>query len=208
MAATALQPLDSVEVYLVRHGQTAWNVERRFLGRTDIPLDAVGRAQAASVGAALRGVGFAALFTSPLTRARETAGAIGDPVLVAGLAEMDMGELEGLSAAECQARWPTLLPRWRDTPAEVHIPGGETLAEVQARVLAAFHTTLAPFPPGTRVGMVTHQLALASLLCALAARPLAEFRSFGHRNGAYARVRVAPGRAEIVAVDQGDHLTG
>ncbi len=205
MDATALQPLDSVEVLLVRHGQTEWNVARRFLGRSDIPLDSVGRAQAAAVGAVLRGLSPTAVYSSPLHRAADTAREIGPPELVAALAEMDMGELEGLSAGECRARWPGLLQAWQDAPAGVVIPGGETLAQVQARIVPAFWTLVGAHAPGDRVVIVTHQLALASLLCGLSGRPLSEFRSFGHRNCAYTTLR-ARDRVEIIAVDQGDHL--
>ncbi len=206
MPATALQPLDSVEVYLLRHGQTAWNVERRFLGASDVPLDDVGRAQAAQAAAHFEALRPYTVYSSPLSRAFETARALGPPRVVAGLAEMNMGALEGLSADACMARWPDLLPAWRDAPAEVTIPGGETLAEVQARILAAFHGLVGGHGPGERLVVVTHQLALSSLLCGLASRPLAEFRSFGHRNCAFSRVLVGAG-VEILEVDRGDHLT-
>ena len=206
MPATALAPPDRVEVYLLRHGQTAWNVERRFLGASDVPLDDVGRAQANQVAAYFQGLRPYTVYSSPLSRALETARALGPPRVVAGLAEMNMGALEGLSAEACTARWPELLPAWRDAPAEVTIPGGETLAAVQTRILAAFRGLVAAHRPGERLVVVTHQLALSSLLCGLAGRTLSEFRSFGHRNCAYTRILVGAA-VDILEVDRGDHLT-
>jgi broad specificity phosphatase PhoE len=206
MTASALHALDSVEVLLVRHGRTAWNVERRFLGRTNVPLDEVGRAQAERVGARLRPLAPVAIYTSPLLRARHTAEAVGSAVDVPGLVEMDMGALEGLSGPECLERHPEVLAQWRVDPSGVHIPGGETLADVQARVIVAFRELVAAHRPGDRIVVVTHQLALASLLCALAERPLAGFNAYGHQNGAFATLRVGAGGVEIVRVDEADHL--
>lgn len=193
-----------LEVILIRHGQTAWNTERRFLGRTDVPLDATGEAQAQRLGARLRGT-VDAVYASPLGRALGTARSIAEPVLVPGLAEMDMGELEGLSGPDALARFPQVLAAWREDPSRVVLPGGETLEQVQTRAVTAFHSIVAAHPTG-RIAIVTHQLALASLLCGVVGRPLADFNTFTHRNCAFS-VLTWPGRALLLR-DEAGHLEG
>ena len=96
-------------VYLVRHGETDWNIEKRFQGQRDIPLNERGRAQARASGQALAGVTFAAVFASPLHRARQTAQIIagytgGAPVVTDDrLIERSFGALEGMTLPEGQA---------------------------------------------------------------------------------------------------------
>ncbi|HEY8081243.1 MAG TPA: histidine phosphatase family protein [Acidimicrobiales bacterium] len=119
---------------LVRHGRTAWNRERRFVGRTDVPLDDVGRAQARAAGALLGEV--AELRTSPLVRATETAALLGtgrDASVDEAFIELDYGELEGTEVASVDHNWWRAL---REDPA-APMPGGESLVELQARVDAA-----------------------------------------------------------------------
>jgi probable phosphoglycerate mutase len=190
-------------LFLVRHGQTAWNTERRFLGRTDVPLDDVGRGQAIALGRALGRVD--AVWSSPLQRARATASALEcstPPRTHPGLAEMDMGELEGMGGEAFAQQHPALLRAWRSDPSIAEIPGGETMARLQARVCAAWAEILADSPTG-RVVVVSHQLALSSLLCALARAPLSEFRRYTQRNTAWSEVV----GGEVRFVDHAPHLT-
>ena len=208
MSSTPLPPLDAVQVILARHGQTAWNVERRFLGRTDVPLDGLGRAQAARLGERLRPLAPLPVYASPLLRARETAETVAPAVPVPDLAEMDMGELEGLSGPECLARFPEVLAHWRADPSTTRIPGGETLAQLQARAVPAFRALVAAHAPGERLLVVTHQLTLATILCALAGRPLSDFRAWSHRNAALSVVHLRGADAEVVRLDDADHLEG
>jgi probable phosphoglycerate mutase len=137
-------------LYFVRHGETDWNREKRLQGQHDIPLNALGRVQAARCGELLRGLlergghalGDYAYLSSPLGRARETMelirAAIGlDPTAYrtdARLMEMSFGRWEGFTFAELQAREAAALAarerdRWRFV-----IPGGESYALLQARV--------------------------------------------------------------------------
>lgn len=196
-------------VHLVRHGRTAWNNERRFLGKTDVPLDAIGQAQATRLATALGPIG--RVVSSPLSRARATAERLGSPALHPGLAEMDMGELEGLPAEVLLERYPAVLAAWRADPSEVVIPGGETMAQVQERAVAAWREIRAGLPddPALRVAVVSHQLAIATILCALTGAPLRDFRRFSQRNTAWATLRLLPdGGVDVLAVDQAPHLDG
>lgn len=117
-------------VHLVRHGETAWSLTGQHTGRTDLPLTEHGRAEGAALGARLRGTTFAAVFSSPRLRARQTCEAIGlgDAMTIdPDLAEWDYGEYEGLRLAEIRARRPD-WDLFRDG-----CPGGELPAQVADR---------------------------------------------------------------------------
>lgn len=175
-------------VVLIRHGRTAWNVEGRFLGRSDIGLDEVGLQQAASLGALARS--FGRVFSSPARRAVQTAAALAppEPILVDGLQEVDQGDLEGLLYPEALSRWPAFFASWAVDPAHTRIPGGETLIEARDRLLGTLDQ-LPPDPEGRPVAVVTHQLVTAALLCTLRGHDLTDWRS--HRLDHVARVRLA-----------------
>lgn len=118
-------------LYLVRHGQTAANAERRLVGRADVPLSDVGRNQVAAVAAALREDGITRVISSPLARATATAEVFGLPVDVdERWVEMDYGDLDGQPMADVD---PDVWTAWR-SDASFRPPGGETLVEVAARV--------------------------------------------------------------------------
>jgi broad specificity phosphatase PhoE len=118
------------QLYLIRHGETAWSQGGRHTGRTDIPLTARGEAQARRVGERLRELQFTAVLTSPLQRARRTcelAGLNAPAQVDEALREWDYGQYEGLTSAEIRQQrhgWDV----FRDG-----CPGGEAPAEVSAR---------------------------------------------------------------------------
>lgn len=170
---------DVVEIVLIRHGRTSWNAEGRFLGRTDIGLDEVGRAQAQALALdpALSVVD--AVYASPLSRAHDTARALGRPVgLVPALREMEQGDLEGLDFASAVVQHGAFLKAWRDDPTGVCVPNGESLDQVRDRGLAALHEIASTHTPGQRVVVVSHQMVLASVCSAIAGAPLARWRGF------------------------------
>ncbi|WP_102224846.1 histidine phosphatase family protein [Acidimangrovimonas sediminis] len=153
-------------IYLMRHGETAFNAEGRYQGRIDTPLTDLGRDQAAAVAAALaERIGAAPLriFASPLGRARETARIVADRVAQAatitvldGLAELSLGRWEGLTRAEIEAGWPRHRKRGPRGSWFFDAPGGETLEDFSARLGAAMDAVGAA--PGLRL-VVTHRNA-------------------------------------------------
>ncbi len=172
------QPTSTV---LLRHGETALSVERRFAGRGDIPLTETGLAQAAAAATwlAARG-GIDVIVTSPLQRARQTAQAVatatGAPLEVEDdLAETDFGKWEGMTFAEVQARWPEELSGWLAST-DVAPPGGESFAAVTRRVVAALNRLLAAHEGKTLV-LVSHVTPIKTLACrAMLAPPAAMYR--------------------------------
>jgi broad specificity phosphatase PhoE len=126
-------------VYLARHGRTAYNAEGRFQGQQAIPLDDVGRGQAAELAERAAGYGFRALWCSPLLRARETADVVGariglDPIEDARLMETDSGDWTDRSFAEVIAEDPERFDAFASARADFAFPGGESFAQQEIRV--------------------------------------------------------------------------
>jgi broad specificity phosphatase PhoE len=129
-------------VYLARHGQTAYNHEGRFQGQQEIPLDDTGRAQAAELAERAAAYGFAALWCSPLLRARETADVVAariglQPREDARLMETDAGDWTDRSFADVIAEAPDAFAAFANADAGFAFPGGESFAQQEVRVAAA-----------------------------------------------------------------------
>jgi uncharacterized phosphatase len=146
-----------VLLYLVRHGETDWNLQHKIQGSTDIPLNATGREQAATTGALLATRTWDAVFASPLSRAYETAAIIAAevglpaPTAVPGLVERNYGEAEGLTDAQIDDRFPG------------PVPGQETRQHVVERVLPAL-MEIAESHPGQSVIVVSHGGVIRSVV--------------------------------------------
>ncbi len=162
-------------IILVRHGQTEWNRLERFRGRADVPLNATGLAQAQDTGERIAASASAApqwrpiaVYTSPLSRAVRTAEAIARhfdlPVQVhSGLVDIDYGQWQGLSPSEVQDRWPDEFRRWYEQPHLARIPGGEALADLRQRGMAAV-AEVTERHPGETVILVGHTVINRVLL--------------------------------------------
>jgi len=156
---------------LVRHGRTAWNVEGRFQGHADPPLDDTGWGQAAAVATALRPTPVAAVLSSDLTRARQTAALIAlgrglRVTLSSELRETNLGCWTGLSRAEAAQRFPDEYRAWHNDPHSTRRGGGETEAEAGARV-ARHIGAVARAWPGQAIVVVCHGLALRAAVALL-----------------------------------------
>ncbi|GGM64440.1 bifunctional RNase H/acid phosphatase [Longimycelium tulufanense] len=154
--------------FLLRHGQTAMSVERRYSGRGEVPLTAIGEQQATAAAKRLAGVdGITAVVSSPLGRARQTAQAVADAIGVEmvvhqGLVETDFGAWEGLTFAEAAARDPEVHRRWLGDPS-VPPPGGESFDQVHRRVRRARDDLITRYG-GTGVVVVSHVTPIKCLL--------------------------------------------
>lgn len=166
------------EIWIVRHGQTDWNVEGRYQGQADQPLNAVGLEQARRAADRLRGCDFAAIYSSDLQRAHVTAQIIaaelGLPVQVdRRLREVNQGEWEGMLTADIQQRYAEEWAARRADRLHAAPPGGESLAQVAARVLAGV-ADIVNRHPDQKVLLVSHGLALAVVRCAAEGAPLTD----------------------------------
>ena len=186
-------------LFLVRHGRTGWNKEQIFRGTKDIPLDEVGKEEARLVGERLKGEGISAVYSSPLSRAKETAEAIAgfhnvEVQVMAGLTDLHFGEWEGLSLKKVQKQYPDLYQRWLKAPHQITFPGGEGLDAVRSRAREAVEDIITRHPQ-EGVALVSHRVVLKVLICALLgldnshfwniAQDTTAINCFHHRNGTW-----------------------
>lgn len=155
------------KLYLVRHGETAWNREKVFRGRADIPLSERGLRQAELTGKAFSRVAVEAIYTSPLQRSLLTAQAIarqtGAPLhLEPALTDIDFGLWTGVPQAQVNEKFPELYQQWKLTPHLCQFPQGETLADVWKRT-NHFARTVAPRHQDAAV-IVTHRVILKAFI--------------------------------------------
>ncbi len=152
--------IDATRLVVVRHGETAWNVDQRIQGQLDIPLNERGRWQAGRLAQALSGEGIEVIYSSDLQRAAQTAGALAqatglplhtDP----SLRERAFGDFEGVTFTEIEQRWPEAARRWRRRDPDFGPGGGETLTGFYERSVAAA-VRLAARHPGQTIALVAH----------------------------------------------------
>jgi 2,3-bisphosphoglycerate-dependent phosphoglycerate mutase len=178
---------------LVRHGETDWNRDNRFQGHADPPLNETGRAQARALATELRREVFAALYTSPLQRAAETAAIIGYELGLearpdVALKEVDVGSWSGLTRAEVEQRHPTGFARWLEYGHGWD--DGETYDELGARVVTGL-ARIAERHHGGDVLAITHGGPIRSALAVAERVSFDEARRSIHVIGNCAVVRLA-----------------
>ncbi|MEO9239925.1 MAG: histidine phosphatase family protein [Jatrophihabitantaceae bacterium] len=166
---------------LVRHGVTAYSVERRFAGRSDLELTEDGQRQAAQAAGRVAELGKVdALVSSPLRRTRQTAGQLAERLDLSlevedGLIETDFGQWDGYTFAEIRAKWPAELASWL-ADQSVAPPGGESWQQVTSRVRRSRDRLLGRYQ-GKTVAVVSHVSPIKILVqLALAAPPAALHR--------------------------------
>ena len=200
-----------MRLFLVRHGQTESNRLNLVLGRDDVPLNERGRWQAERVGLALAREPLAAVYSSPLQRALDTARAVAAPHDLAvqseqGLIEMEIGEMDGLTLAEVESRYPGLLKAWASEEGpDQPMPGGESLVDVQERVWAAVQDLAARHTDET-VAAVAHNFVILTLLVRVLGIRLAQFRRLRHSLAAVSVIDFLPARVSLVRLNDTCHL--
>jgi probable phosphoglycerate mutase len=197
-------------VLAIRHGETAWNVDGRIQGQLDVPLNDMGRWQVHRLALALADENIAAIYTSDLLRALETAQAVarasGDAIVTeTGLRERGFGVFEGLSYAQINERWPELAARWRKRDPDFGAPGGETLNQFYGRSIATA-TRLAALHPGQTIALVSHGGVMDCLYRAAARVALDAPRSWQLGNAAINRLLYTPQGFTLVGWSDDYHL--
>lgn len=201
---------ESTQILAIRHGQTAWNADGRIQGHQDIGLDDTGLWQAERLAEALQGETLHALYSSDLLRARQTA----QPLqrlsaetlrLDTGLRERSFGNLEGLTFAEIEQRWPHEAARWRQRDADFAPGGGETLRSFYARCVATA-ARLAAAHTGQTIALVAHGGVLDMLYRAAARLELSAPRSWELGNASVNRLLHSPEGFSIIGWNDRMHL--
>ena len=195
---------------MLRHGETAWNAEGRVQGQTDVPLSAVGEAQARALCAALAGERFAALYSSDLARARETAApaarALGLELrLDAGLRERHYGKFEALTYAEARELYPQEYARFKAKELDFDFGSGESLLAFNARAVACVGA-IARRHAGETVLVCTHGGVLEMVHRHARGTGLSAPRDFEIPNAAINWVEVGALRWEVLAWAERGHL--
>lgn len=195
-------------LYIVRHGETAYNRDGLGLGRADAPLTELGERQAAAVGRRLGIEPIERIIASPLGRAAVTARAIAGerPVeLRHELLELDIGETEGLVFAEIHRKYPEFLQEWMGPHGEhARMPGGESIADLASR-MEPLVTELESLDLPS-VAIVSHNFVSRVLLCRLLGLDLSAYRSFQVGLASYCTVELRGGRSIVVNINESCHL--
>lgn len=195
---------------IVRHGETTWNKEGRYQGQQDTPLSERGREQGGRAARALKDIPIHAVYASPLRRSYETAEMCAryhhlpvqqEPRLL----EINHGAWEGRLAREVEEQYPELLRQWHTTVTDVRMPGGETLAEVQQRAMAAIYD-IAVRHDGQTVLIAGHDAVNKAVLCRCLDMPLDHFWFIKQDNTCINVLEYQDGRFRIVLLNSTCHL--
>jgi broad specificity phosphatase PhoE len=184
-------------IYVVRHGTTTMNVENRYRGRCDVPLDAQGYQDAVDAARQLSQVGLSAVYTGGLRRTIATAQIIADEARIPdirvmhGLINVDYGAWEGMTAQEAQVYDPVAFDLYRTSPSRAVCPNGERLLDAQRRMLDAL-AVIGGRHPGERVAVVTHAVMIRLAVSAIE-----------HVEGEQWRIPVGRGSFTSMTVDEG-----
>lgn len=202
----------ATRIVLIRHGETAWNRATRIQGHTDVPLSPLGLAQAERVAEALAEEPFAAIYSSDLSRARQTAQALArihelDVRLDAGLRERAFGRFEGLSWSEIDQGYPEDAARWRRREPDFAVGGGESLISFSERCLAAARRAAAAHP-GQSIALVAHGGVLDCLYRAATRAALDTPRSWLLGNATINRLLATAEGFTLVGWNDDRHLAG
>jgi probable phosphoglycerate mutase len=203
---------EPTRLFVLRHGETAWNAELRVQGHLDAPLTPRGRWQAERAAAALADAGIAHIYASDLQRAWATAQplarASGAPLAAEpGLRERAFGRFEGLTFAEIESRWPQDAQRWRQREPDFGPGGGETLEAFCARCLAAAAACAARHP-GEVIALVAHGGVLDCLYRAATGLSLQAARSWALGNAVINRLLWHGEGFALVGWNDDAHLLG
>jgi len=172
-----------VQIVLVRHGATDWNLQGRCQGVTDRELSEVGVRQAEQIAALLSSESIQAIYSSDLRRARQTADLISQPhnlpvLIEENIRELNHGALEGLTFNEIKQSYSEFLARWRTEPAEIQVPGGEKLTDVAERAWEGVARIAERHVAAESIVVVSHNFPILGIVCRVTGTHLNNYRSF------------------------------
>ena len=197
-------------IYLVRHGQTAWNKEEIFRGRSDIPLNETGLKEAELAGEYLKKKEIHAVYSSPLSRALQTAQKVGqfhnlEIRPLNGIIDMSFGGWEGKSLKEVQEKDEERYHLWREEPHRVKLPGGESLEEVRIRSMAALEEVIQKHP-GKTLALVSHRVINKVLTCGILGIDNSHFWQIGQDTTAINLIQFKNGKYVLSLLNETCHL--
>lgn len=211
--------------YLVRHGQTEWNAAGMYQGQMDIPLDETGRRQAIALRSRLSGVTFDAIYSSTLSRARETAallitpeaGTTSAPALsrLAAFDEVSYGDWEGHTIEQIATLYAEGWRQYQNDPIAGRPPGGESRDDLRRRVVPAFAEIARAHAPDSQILLVTHGGTMRAIVIQMLGLELDAYRRLHFDNASLSIVDLCvPGpefqpsdlRGSVVLLNDTAHL--
>ena len=202
----------TTNILLVRHGQTAANVEALYSGWSGVDLSDVGHMQARRLSDKLASVPMKAIYSSPLRRTLTTAVTLAEPhglevSTVRDLIEINLGDWEGLYSHEIRQRWPDLWKQSQIDPSDLALPNGETFSQVAERAVRAFEEVVAA-SEGSHAVIVTHDAVVRILAAHVLGVPNSIYRRLEIENASLTWIRIADGRRQLVSLNDTSHLAG
>lgn len=190
-----------MELYLVRHGETLWNLEGRYYGHSDIALSEKGVAQARKLGQYFHNIEFDKVIVSPLKRAMDTAKELTEQpfLLEPRLMEQHFGRFEGKTYRELKEEFPKELSFWNQDHQEYCLPEGESFHMVRDRV-ESFVNDL--WKEQGKVLVVAHKGTLGHMFASMLHMPLTGYWNFVFEQGTYSKVDLEDGFAIIRSINQ------
>jgi len=200
-----------VKLFLIRHGQTVWNLEGRYQGAKDIALTDVGLKQAELASKYLSRVKFSFVYSSPLKRALDTANIIAlnknaCVVVRENLKEINFGKWEGMKFEEINAKYKDDYRGWLEDPFQNPPTGGESFGHFTERTLKEINYMIESSDNGASIAVVTHGGVIVSLLVYWLKIPVLRWRSIIQRQGAINIVVVDNGFPYISQINYTGHL--
>ena len=204
--------LTSLNLILVRHGETQHNLEGRAIGLNPVGLDARGRLQALRAADALASLAPVALYTSPLPRALETAAIISQRLGVEvrprdGLREVNIGLLDGLTQDEMWQQYPDFMRTWSNDASTAVMPGGESVLQVQERAWNTIEEIIG-LHPEDNVAVVSHNFTILGLVCKLLGMPLSNFQRLRLNLASITKVEIQQEKTTLIRYNDQCHLEG
>jgi len=200
-----------MKLFLVRHGETDWNLAQRFQGHSDVPLNQVGLQQAKALRDRLLDETIALIYSSDLERAYETAKIISNGKnklrTDARLREIHFGDWEGLTYNEIQEKDPSLLIAWEQDVYKTAPPNGETLEELASHTQSILNDLLVNHEAET-ILVVAHGGVLQTLICLALNISPAMYWQFHISPASLSEISFYPAGAILNLLNDSSHLTG
>jgi len=198
-------------IFFVRHGLTDWNIQRRFQGTCDIPLNEAGIQQAQTAASRCAQLGFERIYHSTLLRAAQTAQIIADQsgtslFPCSGFNEVCLGAFQSLNHEQAKAQYPQAYEQYFADRINAAPPGGESLFQVQQRALAALESVEREAAGCERIAVVSHGALLKTLLGAIAGIPLEHFARFDVSNGSISVIESKEGSRRLITLNAMAHF--